>query len=184
MIDDIRWATKRKHYSNAQTTMYYMANINMLDVISVTESFIIGKNGIGEIYKVRVFSLDEFNHVAKFDLIKGVSKCNIALDYDETYTAAPELFKCIVKMMQEHGHLVTFVTYRAPFFGNDDIEADANDLGIDIVYTSGRQKQHLFQADIWIDDSPEYIVSADLLGKMYNGCLVNNDMDQLEGVSK
>ena len=108
----------------------------------------------------------------------------IALDYDETYNAAPMLFKSFVLLAKEQGHLVTFVIYRTPYVGNSDIEADANELGIDIVFTSGVQKQHVFKADIWIDDSPETIVSADLMGKRYDGCLASNDMVSLIGETK
>ena len=100
----------------------------------------------------------------------------ISLDYDETFTASPVLFKAFVMIAKEHGHSVTFVTYRTPFVGNDDIEADANEMGIDIVFTSGIQKQHVFYADVWIDDSPETIVSAEKLSNMYDGFLANNDM--------
>ena len=69
MIDDIRWRTTRKQHSQAQVMMDYLSSVNMLDIISTTESFIIGKNAMGDIYKVRVFSFDEFNHVAKFELM-------------------------------------------------------------------------------------------------------------------
>lgn len=99
----------------------------------------------------------------------------IALDYDETFTAAPILWKMFVEMAKQHGHDVKFVTYRDPRWSNDDICADAYDMGIEIIFTAGKQKQHVYQADIWIDDSPETIVSFEKLGNMYNGCLINND---------
>lgn len=108
---------------------------------------------------------------------KEVKQLNIALDYDETFTEAPVLFKAFVELFKTHGHKITFVTFRSNRGDNSDIEADANDLDIDIVFTCGRQKQHVFKADIWIDDSPETIVSAKKLGNMYDGCLANNDMD-------
>lgn len=103
----------------------------------------------------------------------------IALDYDETYTHAPELFKEFVRLAKLGGHSVTFVTYRDSRWGaqyNSDIENDAVDLCIDIVYTGGKQKSHIFKADIWIDDSPVTIPAAVEMGDMYDGCLVNNDM--------
>jgi len=79
-------------------------------------------------------------------------------------------------MAKEQGHSVTFVTYRSPYVGNHDIEADANELGIDIVFTSGKQKRHCFKADVWIDDSPECIPTAVQLGEKYDSCLMCNDM--------
>ena len=49
----------------------------------------------------------------------------IALDYDETYTAAPVLFKLFVLAAIQYGHKVTFVTYRPKTGCNDDIKHDA-----------------------------------------------------------
>lgn len=103
-------------------------------------------------------------------------KLTIALDFDETYTADPLLFEIFINSAKKNGHEVTFVTYRPPYGDNSDIESAANHLDINIVFTSGKQKQHVFKADIWIDDSPETIVSAEKLGHMYDGCLMNNDM--------
>lgn len=102
---------------------------------------------------------------------------NIALDYDETYTAAPDMFRVLVGLMKQFGHTVTFVTYRDGRHPNHDISADAQELDIDIVFTAGKQKQHVFDADIWIDDNPSTIVSFIDLGSMYDGCLANNDME-------
>jgi hypothetical protein len=99
----------------------------------------------------------------------------IALDYDETYTAAPVLFEAFVAMAKQLGHQVTFVTYRQDKYDNEDIHADAQSLGIDIVFTSGKQKRHVFEADIWIDDSPITIPKFEELGNMYDGCIANGD---------
>lgn len=100
----------------------------------------------------------------------------IALDYDETFTADPEALTAVVKAFQSCGHTVTFVTFRDGRWPNHDISADAQELGIDIVFTSGKQKQHVFQAGIWIDDEPRTIVRFEDLGNMYDGCLVSNDI--------
>jgi len=100
-----------------------------------------------------------------------------ALDYDETFTASPVLFKQIILLIKSFGHSVTFVTYRDGLRAeNHDICADAVACDIDIVFTAGRQKSHVFQADIWLDDSPDTIVGFDLLGKTYDGCLTQNDI--------
>ena len=109
---------------------------------------------------------------------KDDTKMKIALDYDETFTAAPMLFKPFVLLAQQQGHLVTFVTFRSSkYCDNHDIEADANELGIDIVFTEGKQKQHVFKADIWIDDSPDTIVDFKLMGDTYDGCLLSGDVE-------
>jgi len=102
---------------------------------------------------------------------------SIALDYDETYTAAPELFRIFVLTAKAQGHKVTFVTYRSPNGDNEDIKADSKKLAIDIVYTSGQQKEHIFKADFWIDDCPDTIVSAEKMKNMYKGCVVNKDLE-------
>ena len=80
----------------------------------------------------------------------------IALDYDETFTADKDTFTDIVKLFKSAGHNVKFVTFRDGMWdrGNEDIKLDALRLGVDIIYTSGKQKQHCYDADIWIDDSP------------------------------
>lgn len=104
----------------------------------------------------------------------------IALDYDETYTAKPALFKQFVIMAKQYGCEVKFVTYRDHRYCNEDIHADASDLGIDIIFTAGKQKQHIYDADIWIDDNPIVIPRFAELGEMYDGCLVNNDVGVID----
>lgn len=96
----------------------------------------------------------------------------IALDYDQTYTAAPLLWDTFVADAKEQGHEIKFVTARfanAEDYGNpkwrtnDDIEADAEYLEIDIIYCNHKPKQEVYNADIWIDDRPATIVSPTIL---------------------
>lgn len=101
----------------------------------------------------------------------------IALDFDETYTEDPVLWSDFVIKAKERGHSVTFVTYRDSRWGNHDIEYEVECLGIPIVFTEGKQKKHIFNADVWIDDSPETIVDFVTLGEMYDGCLLQGDCD-------
>lgn len=108
---------------------------------------------------------------------KALKPLVFALDYDDTYTAAPEVFKGFVSLLKMVGHEVCFVTYRHALYGNnDDICCDAESLGIEIVFTNGRQKEHVFKADIWIDDRPETIVSAKKMGDGFDNCLMIDDM--------
>lgn len=81
----------------------------------------------------------------------------IALDFDETYTAAPELWDAFVNEALSRKHRVVFCTYRHAEWRNGDIEEAAAKLGIPIVYTNGSQKATECYADIWIDDAPETI---------------------------
>ena len=101
----------------------------------------------------------------------------IALDYDETFTEAPVFWGLVVNLAKQHGHEICFVTYRDHRWGNDDIELDAESLGIEIIYTCGKQKAGVYDADVWIDDMPVCIPKASELGDMFDGCLLNNDVD-------
>ena len=107
-------------------------------------------------------------------------KLKIALDFDDTYTADPVLWKLFVDSCIARGHDVKFVTYRDGRYGNHDIEYASECLGIPIIYCAGKQKQHCYDADIWIDDDPSTIVNFEMLGKMYDGCLVNNDCKNIK----
>jgi hypothetical protein len=99
----------------------------------------------------------------------------IALDFDETYTADSVLWNFFITKAIDRGHTVTFVTFRDSRYGNHDIKHAAELLDIDIVFTAGKQKRHVFKADIWIDDMPELLPTFEELGNMYDGCLANND---------
>ena len=74
----------------------------------------------------------------------------IALDWDGTYTADPELWDAFTKLAESRGHTVTIVTLRAPV-----VERVSTDL--DVVYCSRTAKRKHFTADVWIDDSPQWI---------------------------
>lgn len=99
----------------------------------------------------------------------------IALDHDDTYTADPELWQAFVAHAKQRGHTIELVTFRFPDWDNTDIEANAIKLGIPIVYTSMRQKKHCYNADIWIDDSPELCASFEDLEMMANACRDKGD---------
>lgn len=60
-------------------------------------------------------------------------------------------------------HQIVFVTYRTnrEVDDNSDIESDAITCGINVIYSQGQPKRTVFDADIWIDDSPETIVELD-----------------------
>lgn len=114
------------------------------------------------------------------------SRLKIALDYDETYTEDPIMWGLFIGLAKQRGHEVKFVTYRDSRWTtqNDDIILSAHNEDIDIEFTQGNQKCNFYDADIWIDDRPETIPCASLLGGMYDGCLVNNDMESPRGSPK
>lgn len=91
----------------------------------------------------------------------------IALDYDETFNADKPMWANIVKFMKHNGCDVRFVTFRHEHpstFSNEDILQDSDRLNIPIIFCEGVQKRTvcdsvMFKPDIWIDDSPEFILS-------------------------
>lgn len=74
----------------------------------------------------------------------------IALDYDKTYTADPGLWDAFLNLAEDRGHTVKIVTMRYP---SEPIEG----LNIEVVYTSRKAKFGSIPADIWIDDTPQYL---------------------------
>ena len=76
----------------------------------------------------------------------------IALDYDKTYTADPTLWNGFIFAAKARKHDVKIVTMRYP---SEIITAPP----AEVVYTSRKAKRKFFAADIWIDDSPQWIYS-------------------------
>lgn len=82
----------------------------------------------------------------------------IAIDYDGTYTADPWLWNHFIEMAQHRGHRVVCVTMRYPTEIIDGMTCGP----IDIVYTSRKAKALAFKADVWIDDSPQWLLQDSL----------------------
>jgi hypothetical protein len=76
----------------------------------------------------------------------------IALDYDNTYTVDPTLWQRFISDATARGHDVKIVTMRYP---SEIITAPP----AEVVYTSRKAKRKFFAADIWIDDSPQWVYS-------------------------
>jgi hypothetical protein len=79
----------------------------------------------------------------------------IALDYDKTYTADTVLWDGFVKMAQDCGHVVKIVTMRTP-------KEAITGAPVEVVYTSRKAKATVVAADIWIDDSPQWVYQDSL----------------------
>jgi len=93
---------------------------------------------------------------------------NIALDWDDTFTRDPELWVNFVSDARRRGHTVKIVTFRHPHHTGDiALELEQRGIPIPIIATGHNQKRpYCNQAlewfpDVWIDDSPEYIVAED-----------------------
>lgn len=92
-------------------------------------------------------------------------KMNIALDYDNTFTADPEFWLDMIASAVASGHDVRIVTARDERFDRSDAMVNLESL-IPIVYCRGVAKKWFmshfgdgFVPDIWIDDRPESIFS-------------------------
>ena len=94
-----------------------------------------------------------------------------AIDYDDTFSADPELWREFVKIAtgRRFGHRGVLVTNRTEDMGND-VRAEVGDL-MPIVFAGVFSKRSMaglagYSVDIWIDDSPELI---DMDGLRYVG---------------
>lgn len=93
-------------------------------------------------------------------------KLNIALDFDDTFTADPELWRKFVLSAEEAGHTVWMVTARRDTADNRDIISKA--LGnledyVQVIFANLKSKMdHCdsigLKINIWIDDSPHAVV--------------------------
>lgn len=88
----------------------------------------------------------------------------IGLDYDNTYSADPRLWRKFIDAARDYGHDVRIVTARDDRF---DRTVDMVNLErwCQVVYTRGTAKRWFcqrfcddFVPDIWIDDLPESIL--------------------------
>ena len=88
----------------------------------------------------------------------------IALDYDETYSKAPDMWSDIIGVIKSHGSEVRIVTARNPILDNID---DVIDPPIPIIYCDGIAKRFYcthfaddgrgWIPDVWIDDKPQAV---------------------------
>ena len=86
----------------------------------------------------------------------------IAIDFDDTLTADPVLFRTLIAVIESFGHRTICVTARRDTSENRlDIEGYFRKYGIELYvhYTAGASKvDHMarigVKVDIWIDDDP------------------------------
>ncbi len=84
----------------------------------------------------------------------------IGLDWDNTFTADPQLWRGFIKEAQKR-HRVFIVTARPPEHG-EEIRKEMDPMGVEIIYCSGKPKiacadEAQVSIDIWIDDMPELL---------------------------
>lgn len=83
---------------------------------------------------------------------------SFGLDWDDTFTADPELWREFVKLARSRGHMVTIVTARLGE-KSDEVRAEARALGIEALFTAGQPKiaaadNNGLLVNVWIDDMP------------------------------
>lgn len=93
---------------------------------------------------------------------------NIAIDFDNTLTADPDLWGIFVDRAKKLGHRCYCVTARRDTEENNEIVSEwmnENQITIPVFYTSLRSKVEYMQErdikiDIWIDDDPRTLVNG------------------------
>lgn len=102
----------------------------------------------------------------------------ISLDYDQTFTAAPGLWRSFVAMATERGNRVVCITRREDTEANrDELLAAFADLDIADLLLCGPEQQKRaaaaaagLEVDVWIDDHPEGIVAAEARSEPAERC--------------
>jgi len=84
----------------------------------------------------------------------------IAIDYDGTYTADPQLWNGFINAAKAAGHAIWIITCRR---GEDEECRDIKIPGTFTVFTNMEAKKsycerRLLKIDIWIDDDPASIL--------------------------
>jgi hypothetical protein len=97
---------------------------------------------------------------------------NIALDFDDTYTRDPELWDQFISNALARKHDIRIVTFRKRIMTDPALDYLA--LTIPVIYTEYTQKRAFTNkmdwiVDVWIDDSPEFIVNPIVFVERENG---------------
>lgn len=89
---------------------------------------------------------------------------NIALDYDNTYTASPSFWDDFISLCSNYGHNIFIVTFRDDRYDKDDTLDFFEQNDMNVYYTRGVAKKWWMEqfgepVSIWIDDKPEAILN-------------------------
>ncbi len=91
---------------------------------------------------------------------RPVTRLNFGLDYDDTFTQDPGLWRAFIALCQERGHSVFVTTAR---FSNNVKDIQENLPELELIPSDGRPKRAATEEagvsiDIWIDDMPHIIM--------------------------
>lgn len=98
---------------------------------------------------------------------------NIALDFDDTYTRDPEFWDKFIDDAKDRGHDIRIVTFRKSTMTDPALTRLSEK--IPVIFTEYMQKRAFcnylgWMVDVWIDDSPEFIVEPlYIVGKQHAG---------------
>lgn len=100
-----------------------------------------------------------------FEEATQVSPKTIAIDFDETFTADPDLWSAFIRHAQNRGHKVVCITWRRKSFEMMRELEGALPKGVAVHSAYGMPKkiyatENRLDIDIWIDDCPEAIVDC------------------------
>jgi hypothetical protein len=89
----------------------------------------------------------------------------IATDYDRTFTADCELWRCFISTATKFGHRIICVSARENTPGNRYELTQAMPISVPVLLCYGHPKRehaagHGYDVDIWIDDHPETVSQA------------------------
>lgn len=81
----------------------------------------------------------------------------IAIDYDKTWTADPDLWQQFCELAEARNHTTVMVTGRKAW--SDDMARSGLPRGMQIIYAGDEFKQRAAEkagvkVDVWIDDMP------------------------------
>lgn len=94
-------------------------------------------------------------------ILKKTDKLTIAIDYDNTFSALPDVFVQFIKLVQQQGHNCIIVTARSEQWVHEVHQAIGDLIPI---YCTNRTSKRAYMdnlgvvVDIWIDDAPQWIV--------------------------
>lgn len=88
---------------------------------------------------------------------------NIAIDYDDTFTADPDLWHAFIQWATLRGHSVVCITARRKTLENQQELMRELPKGVDAHFSYDEPKADFAKrngiaVDVWIDDSPGWIV--------------------------
>lgn len=91
----------------------------------------------------------------------------IAVDYDGTYAADPEVFNLVIKLLQNYGHTVICVTGRYDGAMGQIVKDTIGRL-VPVIFAGAEWKARAAQqagytVSVWIDDMPSMISPYDII---------------------